>query len=247
MGNLRGKLASSYTRDTLASWVDDRRDKVLRTLDRTSPVVIIAGLAITAVQTAAELSPVWVLALAVAGRTVDALFVADYILRIVFAPSRRGYVSSGLGLIDLVAVVGCLLGSVARDFRVLRLLRVLSTMKMMRAGAVTRFFGALRSRRDEWVIFTATTVLLLYVAATGIYIFEHEVQPDAFGSVPASAWWAVTTLTTVGYGDTYPITPWGRFFTAIVLLIGLGIVGVPAGIVSAALAQTVRRGDDPHA
>lgn len=220
---------------------------MLGILDRTSPVVIVTGLTISAVQTTAELRQVWVLALAIAGRTVDALFVADYIARIVFAPSRRAYVFSWLGIIDLVAVVGCLLGSVARDFRVLRLLRVLSTLKIMRAGAVTRFFGALRSRRDEWVIFTATTVLLLYVAATGIYIFEHEVQPDAFGSVPASVWWAVTTLTTVGYGDTYPITPWGRFFTAIVLLIGLGIVGVPAGIVSAALAKTVRSGDDPHA
>lgn len=219
---------------------------MLGSLDRTSPVVIIAGLAITAVQTAAELSPVWVLGLAVAGRTVDALFVADYVSRIVFAPSRREYILSWLGFIDLVATIGCLLGSVARDFRVLRLLRVLSTMKMMRTGAVTRFFGALRSRRDEWVIFTATTVLLLYVAATGIYIFEHEAQPEAFGSVPASVWWAVTTLTTVGYGDTYPITPMGRFFTALVLLIGLGIVGVPAGIVSAALAKTVRRDDDPQ-
>ncbi len=71
----------------------------------------------------------------------------------------------------------------------------------------------------------------------GIYYFEHQAQPEEFASIFHSLWWAVATLTTVGYGDVYPITTGGRIFTFVVLLIGLGIVAVPAGLLASALAK----------
>jgi voltage-gated potassium channel len=80
-------------------------------------------------------------------------------------------------------------------------------------------------------------VILLFLAAVGIYYFENQAQPERFRSVFHSLWWAVATLTTVGYGDVYPITAGGRIFTFFVLLIGLGIVSVPAGLVSSALSK----------
>jgi voltage-gated potassium channel len=81
------------------------------------------------------------------------------------------------------------------------------------------------------------TIVLLYFAAVGIYYFENPAQPDAFVSVFHSLWWAVATLTTVGYGDVYPVTTGGRIFTFFILLIGLGIVSVPAGLVASALSK----------
>jgi voltage-gated potassium channel len=91
--------------------------------------------------------------------------------------------------------------------------------------------------KEEIILFMILTSIVLYLAAVGIYHFEHEAQPEQFKSVFHSIWWAITTLTTVGYGDVYPITTGGRMFTFLVLFAGLGIVSVPAGLVSAALLR----------
>ena len=82
-----------------------------------------------------------------------------------------------------------------------------------------------------------TTLIVLYLAAFGIYHFEHEAQPEQFKSIFHSIWWAVTTLTTVGYGDIYPVTLGGRFFTFVVLMVGLGVVAIPPGLVASALSK----------
>jgi voltage-gated potassium channel len=79
--------------------------------------------------------------------------------------------------------------------------------------------------------------MLLYFSAVGIYYFENDAQPEKFASVFHSLWWSVATLTTVGYGDIYPVTVGGKVFTFLVLLIGLGIVSVPAGLVASALSK----------
>jgi len=83
------------------------------------------------------------------------------------------------------------------------------------------------------------TAFVLYVSAVGIYYFEHEVQPDQFASVFDCLWWAVATLTTVGYGDVYPITVGGKIFTFAMLLIGLGIVAVPTGLIASSLTKVI--------
>lgn len=79
--------------------------------------------------------------------------------------------------------------------------------------------------------------MLLFLAAVGIYYCEHDAQPEAFASVPHALWWAVCTLTTVGYGDVYPITALGKFFTFVVLMVGLAAVAAPAGIIAEVLAR----------
>ena len=87
------------------------------------------------------------------------------------------------------------------------------------------------------VLFGLTALVLVYLSAVGIYYFESTAQPEKFKSVFHSLWWAVTTLTTVGYGDAYPITLGGRIFTFFILVIGLGIVAVPTGVFASALAK----------
>ena len=81
--------------------------------------------------------------------------------------------------------------------------------------------------------------MLIYFAAVGIYYFENEAQPEHFSSIFESLWWSIITLTTVGYGDVYPITVGGRIFTFFILLIGLGIVAIPTGIISSSLTKAV--------
>jgi voltage-gated potassium channel len=113
------------------------------------------------------------------------------------------------------------------------------TFKIVRySKAIRRFHRALLIAREELVLFLLVTLLLLYFSAVGIYYFEYDAQPEAFASVFHSLWWAVVTLTTVGYGDVYPVTTGGRIFTFVILLIGLGIISVPAGIVASALSES---------
>lgn len=89
----------------------------------------------------------------------------------------------------------------------------------------------------DLVIFIVVMGIFIYGAAVGLYFFEHARQPEAFASVFHSLWWAVITLTTVGYGDIYPVTVGGRVFTAAILLMGLGIVAVPTGILASTLQK----------
>jgi len=103
--------------------------------------------------------------------------------------------------------------------------------------AIRRFRLALNIAREELILFGFVALIMLYLSAVGIYYFENPAQPEQFKSVFHSLWWAVTTLTTVGYGDMYPITTGGKLFTFIVLMIGLGIVAVPTGLVASALSQ----------
>jgi len=100
--------------------------------------------------------------------------------------------------------------------------------------------GLIENRPDTFlvrVLFLFSAMIILYLAGVGIYHFEYPAQPDAFSSVFHSLWWAVATLTTVGYGDIYPITTGGKIFTFFILIVGLGIVSIPAGLVASALSK----------
>ncbi len=176
-----------------------------------------------------------------------AVFTVEYLLRIYFARPRRRYIFSFFGIIDLLAIlpfyVG--LGVDVRSIRAFRLLRLLRILKLARySAAVQRFYVALSIAKEELIVYLSATLVLLYLSALGIYYFEHEAQPDKFTSVFDALWWAVATFTTVGYGDVYPVTAGGRLFTFFVLLIGLGIVSVPSGIIAAALAKARQLEDD---
>ncbi|MEZ6059212.1 MAG: ion transporter [Planctomycetaceae bacterium] len=169
-----------------------------------------------------------------------AVFTVEYVLRLAVADHRLRFVTSFFGIIDLIAILPFYLsfGVDLRSVRVFRLLRLFRILKLVRySKAIRRFHRALLIAREEIVLFLCVTAMLMYLSSVGIYYFEHEAQPDVFASVFHSMWWAVATLTTVGYGDVYPVTVGGRVFTFFVLLIGLGIVSVPAGLVASALSK----------
>jgi voltage-gated potassium channel len=174
---------------------------------------------------------------------VVGVFTVEYLVRIALSPNRLRFIFSFYGLIDLIAILPFYL-AFAFDLRTLRLIRLLRLARLLKLarynGAMLRFSRALYLAKEELVIFTFVSMVVLYLAAVGIYHFEHSAQPEVFRSIFDCLWWAVATLTTVGYGDIYPITTGGRFFTFIVLMVGLGSVAVPTGIVASALSA-VRR------
>lgn len=168
------------------------------------------------------------------------IFTLEYLLRLYVANRKTGYALSFYGLIDLMAIIPFYisLGVDLRSLRIFRMLRLFRLMKLFRYNkAIQRFSRAFVDAKEEVVLFSVVTSMLLYLSAVGIYYFENEAQPEAFKSIFHSLWWAVATLTTVGYGDVYPITAGGKVFTFVILMIGLGIVAVPAGLLASSLSK----------
>ena len=165
------------------------------------------------------------------------LFSIEYILRVYVEPRKRDFIFSFYGIIDLLAILPSLF--LLPGFRVLRILRFLRIFRIFKATrfilAVDRLSEALNEIRRELLALVILSLMLVYLAACGIHYFEKEAQPEDFGSILDSMWWAVVTLTTVGYGDTFPITPGGKFFTVLVTLIGVGLVAIPSGLLASAL------------
>jgi voltage-gated potassium channel len=133
------------------------------------------------------------------------------------------YLTTGL---DLRAV---------RIFRFLRIFRILIMARY--ENTMTLFRVAFKLIKEELVLFFVVTVMTLYISGMGIFYFEKRAQPEVFESMFDGLWWAVVTLTTVGYGDSYPVTVGGKIFTFVILFIGLAIVAVPTGLFATALSK----------
>ncbi len=178
-------------------------------------------------------------------RTIEvgivAFFTLEYVLRVLVAEKKSRYIFSFYGIIDLLAILPFYLSGLM-NLQALRFLRLLRLLKFTRYNsAIVRVGKAIWLSKEELILFGVFTLMLLYLAALGIYHFEHEAQPEKFRSIFDCLWWAVATLTTVGYGDIYPITLGGRLFTFVILMVGLGVVAVPTGIVASALSSVRKK------
>lgn len=170
------------------------------------------------------------------------VFTLEYLARIYVADNKPKFIFSFFGLIDFFAILPFYLsfGVDLRSLRVLRMFRLFRLLKLVRYNKAMRHFTkAMILAKEQIILFMGVTLVLIYFAAIGIYYFENEAQPEHFSSIFDSLWWSIVTLTTVGYGDVYPITVGGRVFTFIILLIGLGIVAIPTGIISSSLTKVV--------
>jgi voltage-gated potassium channel len=184
------------------------------------------------------------------------IFSIEYVLRVwsitadpQFAHPIKGrlrFAVTPLAIIDLLAILPFYLPllfpvdlRVMRAFRLIRLLRVL---KLGRYSESIRILGnVVRNKREELFVCIFTGLILLIVASSLMYFVENEAQPEMFSSIPGSMWWGVATLTTVGYGDIYPITPLGRLVGAMVSVLGIGMFALPAGILASGFADEIRR------
>jgi voltage-gated potassium channel len=129
--------------------------------------------------------------------------------------------------------------------RLLRLFRLLKLFAMFRA--FREIGGALHDAANQLAATFAAALMLLFVSATVLFVIEGSTQPEAFGSIPRALWWAVATLTTVGYGDVYPLTPLGKVVAGGVAVLGVGTVALPAGILANTFAERLRRRRRPSA
>lgn len=177
---------------------------------------------------------------------VFGLFTIEYAVRIAAARSKWKYLFSFYGILDLLALapfyltvgLNLAVGWELEAVRVVRLFGIVQLLRLVRySDAASRFRQALALAKEELVLVLTVAAVLLFVSSVGIYHFERDAQPEEFGSVLHSMWWAIVTLTTVGYGDVYPITAPGRIFTGIVMVCGLAVVAVPAGIMASALSE----------
>ena len=211
-----------------------------RTFNLFIQALIVLALVSFSIDTLPDLRPTSRQALATVELLIVAVFSVEYVLRLVASRPMQSYAFSFFGIIDLAAILPFYLaaGIDLQSLRAVRLLRLFRALKLVHySAALTRIKRAFVIAREELVLFACATMLILYFAAVGIYYFENEAQPESFASVFDGLWWAVVTLTTVGYGDVFPVTAGGRFFTFIVLITGLGVVAVPTALIASALSK----------
>ena len=171
------------------------------------------------------------------------IFSMEYLLRLLIADKKLKFIFSFYGIIDLMAILPFYISSGIdlRSIRILRLFRLFRILKILRySKAIRRFKLAFTSIKEEMILFLMTTLFLIYLSSIGIYYCESDAQTDSFKSVFHCLWWSIVTLTTVGYGDAYPITTWGKVFASFVMVIGIGVVAVPSGLIASALTKVIR-------
>jgi len=220
--------------------IEDNDSKQGRVFDLAIQCLIVVSLVSFSIETVPGLSAKAKNILGVVEMVTVAIFTVEYLLRILVADRKIGFIFSFYGLIDLAAILPfyILSGIDLRSIRAFRMLRLFRAFKLVRySKAIQRFHRAFIIAKEEIVLFFFASCLLLFFSAVGIYYCENETQPEMFKSIFHSLWWAISTLTTVGYGDIYPVTAGGKTFTFIVLVVGLGIVAVPAGLIASALSK----------
>ncbi|MCP9751788.1 ion transporter [Ferruginibacter sp. HRS2-29] len=175
------------------------------------------------------------------------IFTIEYILRLIAVPRPMGYIKSFYGVIDLLAIVPTYLAIIFPSLhfllviRALRLLRVFRIFKMVHFLNESLFLvNALWAARRKILVFFFSVILITVIAGSFMFVIEHNVN-KSFNSIPQSVYWAIVTLTTVGYGDISPITPLGKVLASFIMLLGYCIIAVPTGILSASIANEMRK------
>ena len=189
------------------------------------------------------------------------IFTIEYILRVwssnydekykhsVFG--RLKYMASPAALIDLMAIFPFYIHTIiGLDLRILRIFRLLRFFRLFRLTsymkATKMVVNVFKNNVNELLLSLLLAIFLIIISSSLVYFAEHTMQPAKFSSIPATIWWSVVTLTTVGYGDMYPITMAGKTFTCLILLAGVAIFALPAGIITAGFLEEMRKRKSPR-
>jgi len=164
---------------------------------------------------------------------------------------RLRYAVTPMLLIDLAAILPFYLPWIGVDLRFVRSVRMFRLFRVAKAArystAIQTIGRVIRAKRAELTVTMFILILVLILASSMMYFAEHEAQPQEFSSIPAAMWWAIATLTTVGYGDVYPVTLWGKFIACIIAITGIGMFALPTGILGAAFVEEIqsKKGKSP--
>ncbi len=182
------------------------------------------------------------------------IFTAEYLLRLITAAYKFShgkawmpyllYICSPMAVIDLLAILPFYLPFIIRvDLRVLRMLRLVRLLRILKLNRYTKSMKLLgrviKRKKEELLVTVFITGILMLLASSMMYYIENESQPDAFSNIIASFWWAIATLTTVGYGDVYPVTFLGKIMAGLIAFLGIGLVALPTGIISSGFIEEV--------
>jgi len=247
----------SGVRRRVAEIVDPAKpgDILSRVFDVTIVSLILVSIGVTIAQSEAPLAERYGTLFGWLEWVTVGVFTVEYLARLWSATARPAYPGAVVGrlrfacrpfmVIDLIAVAPAyiaLFGVDASALIVLRSLRILRILKIARySESMTLFAEVIRARSGELMITGLVAALLLLFASTGMYLVEGAAQPGAFGSIPRAMWWGVVTLTTVGYGDVYPVTGLGRLFGAVIAIVGIGVVAAPTGILAAGFSEALAK------
>jgi voltage-gated potassium channel len=183
------------------------------------------------------------------------VFTIEYVLRVWSCVDDTGgrysqpvkgrvrFALTPMAIVDLLAILPFYLGMFfALDLRFLRALRLLRLFKLTRySSAMSLLLRVLRDESQSFGAAFSILIIIMILASSGIYMFEHNAQPEAFSNIPEAVWWSVATLTTVGYGDVIPLTIGGKIFGVFIMIIGIGMVALPAGILASAFSEQLRQ------
>jgi len=184
---------------------------------------------------------------------VATLFLAEYILRLWVAPLRsdfrrgiRGaldYALTPLAILDLIAIAPTILGFVTPELYLLRIIRLVRIGRLGRSKRFRKslkyFNRAIASKKEELQISAVYTGIVIFVSSVLMFVAEGAIQKEQFGSIPRCLWWSIITVTTVGYGDVYPVTVFGRVIAALTAICGVAAVAIPIGIISAGFTESL--------
>ncbi len=183
------------------------------------------------------------------------IFTIEYLLRVwtsdllyLYSKGKLSamlrYIFSPMAIIDLLAILPFYLPMfIPFDLRFLRMFRISRLLRLLKINrytkALTVIINIIKSKKDELLATVFMMLFMIMISSTMMYYFENQVQPEAFPNIVASFWWAIATLTTVGYGDIYPITAMGKILASIIAVLGIGIVALPTGIISSGFMEVV--------
>ena len=184
------------------------------------------------------------------------IFSVEYLLRLWVAPlnpryakpftGRLRYAFSLMAIIDLLAILPAFLPLIFTvDLRIIRFLRIFRLFRLFKMSRYVDSLNSLddvvRSKKEELLVILVMIVMLLLFSSSLMYVVETEAQPDKFPDIPSAMWWGVATLTTVGYGDVYPITGLGKLLGGFIAFLGIGIFALPTGILASGFADEIKR------
>lgn len=210
-------------------------------------VLILLSIAVVMVESDDTLPPEIKRAMIALEWFLTGLFTIEYFLRIAIIDRPRKYIFSFFGIIDLMAILPTYLGLIMGGAQMLIVVRALRLVRIFRVLKLTRYvkeasalWSALVSSRNKISVFLFVVLILVTIMGTVMYIVEKPYN-EGFKSIPQSVYWAIVTLTTVGYGDIAPVTVLGKFLAGLIMITGYAIIAVPTGIVTSELVKENKR------
>lgn len=239
------KVISSSRREWLHTVIFKTDTKVGRLFDRVLLVIIFLSVADVILESVVELHTTYWWIFTVLEWVFTIVFMVEYLLRLYASKAPIKYATSFFGIVDLLAILPAFISFIfggaqnliiIRALRLIRIFRIFKMRHFVKEGEV--ILSALKASRSKIYVFVSFVIIMALIIGTLLYIVEGEKNPQ-LNNIPKGIYWAIVTLTTVGYGDVVPITALGQFLSTIVMILGYGVIAVPTGIVTAEISGRI--------